>query len=152
MKAREIMTTPPHICRPDSNLADVTRLMWDYDCGFIVVVAAGGAVEGVITDRDICIAAATRRRVPEQLTAGEVMSGAVQSVLPDDSISSVLAAMKQFKVRRLPVIDADGQLQGIVSMGDIVLAAGERGGPAPREVIATMAAICAHRQTAAAPA
>jgi CBS domain-containing protein len=150
MKAREVMTTPPCTCRPDSNLAEVTTLMWNHDCGFIAVVDHAGAVKGVLTDRDICIAAATRGKPPEQLTAADVMSSSVHRVLPDDSISAVLAAMKQFKVRRVPVIDADGRLQGVVSMSDIVLAAAERGGPSQKEVLTTMAAICTPRERAAA--
>jgi CBS domain-containing protein len=149
MKAREVMTTPIYTCRSDTNLADMTRLMWDHDCGFIPVVDAAGAVKGVITDRDICIAAATRGRPPQQLTAGDVMSSTVRAVFPDESIRDVLAAMQQFSVRRIPVIDAGGRLQGVVSMNDIVVVACEPGGPAAREVIATMAAICRHRPAGA---
>jgi CBS domain-containing protein len=150
MKAREVMTTPPFICQPASNLAEVATMMWNHDCGFMAVVDPAGAVLGVVTDRDICIAAATRGRPPEHLTAAEVMSSSVHSVLPDDSLTAVLAAMKQFEVRRVPVIDANGQLQGVVSMTDIVLAAAERGGPPAKQVIAAMAAICAPRRRAVA--
>ncbi len=145
MTARELMSSPVHACQPDTDLATVTHLMWTHDCGFVPVVDASGHVVGVITDRDVCIAAGTRRQLTEHMATWQAMSKTVRACLPDDSTDDVLAAMKQFRVRRLPVIDAAGHLQGVVSLNDLVRAVGRKAGPTATAIVATMADICAPR-------
>lgn len=146
MRVQDIMTSEIATSRPDTNLAEVAHRMWEFDCGFIPVVDADGKVAGVITDRDICIASATRRLLPEQLTAAQAMGRTpVQTAQPGDTLQTALATMKQFQVRRLPVVAADGTLKGVISMNDIVLASQRKGGPAPAEIASALAAICAHR-------
>lgn len=144
-----VMSGPVATCRPDTDLAAVAKLMWDHDCGVVPVVDASRRVMGVITDRDICIAATTRRLLPEQIHAEEAMTRPVHTCRPGDPVNAVLDMMKQFQVRRLPVTDDDGALQGIMSMNDIVLAAAQQHTPAATDVLATMAAICEHRAVAA---
>ena len=146
MKARDLMSQPPYTCAPNADLATVAQLMWDHDCGFVPVVDASGIVAGAVTDRDICIATATRRLLPEHIVASQVMTTPIRACLSDDSVSDVLAMMKDFRIRRVPVIDANGRLQGVISLNDIVLAATGKRGPRASEVVSTMAAICAHRQ------
>lgn len=143
MTARELMSTPPQTCRPSTDLAAVTQLMWNHDCGFVPVVDAGGHVAGVITDRDICIAAATRRLLPERISADQAMSTSVHACMPDDDVEAVLAAMKAHQVRRVPVVDGNGHLQGVVSLNDVVRAVGKKGAPTAAAVVATLAGICA---------
>ena len=74
MKVRALMTSDVETCRPDTDLAAVARAMWDRDCGFIPVIDAAGALRGVVTDRDICIASATRRLLPEYMSAMPVVA------------------------------------------------------------------------------
>lgn len=145
MTARDVMSTPPQTCQPGTDLAAVTKLMWDKDCGFVPVVDAAGRLAGVVTDRDICVAAATKRQPPERIAASQAMSPGVHACLPGDTLDSVLGAMAKFQVRRLPVIDADGQLLGVVSMNDIVRAVGRRGGPSASAVVSALSAVCAPR-------
>ena len=146
MQIKQVMATNIATCQPETNLAVVAKLMWDRDCGFVPVVNAAGKVAGVITDRDICIASATRRLLPEQITAAQAMRRQpIHTSQPEDTIGEALATMKQFQVRRLPVIAADGTLKGVVSMNDIVLAAQQKEGPAPADIVSALAAICAHR-------
>jgi CBS domain-containing protein len=152
MKARDVMTVDVQSCRTDTDLAAVAKLMWDHDCGIVPVVNPAGAVVGVVTDRDICIATTTRRLLPERISAAQAMHSPVHTCLADDSIESVLATMKQFKVRRLPVVGPNGGLAGIVSMNDIVLASERRKEPAFDQVVSTLAAICAHRSLVSAAA
>jgi CBS domain-containing protein len=152
MKAREVMSQPPYTCGPTTDLATVAKIMWDHDCGFVPVVDASGVVAGVITDRDICIATSTRRLLPEHISAAEAMASPIHACLSDDSVSDVLATMKQFRIRRVPVIDANGRLQGVVSLNDLVLASDATRAPQASEIVSTMAAICAHRQVEAAVA
>jgi CBS domain-containing protein len=145
MLVRDLMSAPAQTCQPDSDLSAVTHVMWERDCGFVPVVDPAGHVAGVLTDRDICIATATRRLLPEHISAAQVMSRAIHAVLPEDSVEHALITMKQAQVRRLPVIDANGHLQGVVSMNDLVRAVGSKDGPRAADVVATMAALCAPR-------
>lgn len=149
MRVKEIMSTTVHTCQPDTDLGTVANMMWEYDCGFIPVVGASGTVTGLVTDRDICIAAAMRRLAPGHISAAQAMSDTVHACFPDDSIELALASMKQFKVRRLPVIDSTGTVEGVISMNDIVRAAGTRDLPA-KDVIGTLADICEPRTLAVA--
>jgi CBS domain-containing protein len=144
MLVRDIMTTAVQTCQPSADLAAAAKLMWDYDCGFLPVVDAAGLVVGVITDRDICIACATRRLPPERIAVDQVMSRAVRACMPGDTLQAALATMTQFKVRRLPVITDRGALVGVVAMNDMVLAAERKGVPA-KDVVAALAGICEHR-------
>ena len=148
MNIRDLMSTPPHTCRPETDLGTIAQMMWDHDWGFVPVVDASGRLAGVITDRDICIATATRHLLPQRISAEQAMTGPVHSCMTDDSVSDALAAMKEFKVRRLPVVDGNGQLKGVISMNDIALASDQKRKPLPGEVVSTLAAICAHRTPA----
>lgn len=152
MKARDIMSEPVRTCEPATDLATVARIMWDHDCGFVPVVDASGAVAGVVTDRDICIATATRRLLPEQLSAAQVMTAPIHACLADDSVNDVLAMMKQRRIRRVPVIDRTGRVLGVISLNDLVLASTNKRVPRASDVMATMAAICAHRSAETAVA
>jgi CBS domain-containing protein len=150
MKVRDIMTVAVYTCQPDTDLGRVAGIMWDHDCGFVPVVDASGAVAGLITDRDICMAAATRGLPLAHISASQAMSQSVRACLPDDAVSEALEMMKHFKVRRLPVIDAHGYLQGVISMNDIARATDAKRGLAPKDVVSTLAEICEHRTLAAA--
>lgn len=149
MTARELMSAPPQTCQPTTDVAAVAHLMWSHDCGFVPVVDAGGHLAGVITDRDICIASATRRLLPERIAAAQAMSASVHACLPDDDLASVLATMKQHQIRRVPVVDQAGRLQGIVSMNDLVRVVGKKGAPTAAAVVEVLAGVCAPRPVAA---
>jgi len=125
MKVRKIMSSDVAACYPDTSLAAAAGLMWQYDCGVIPVIDRNQKVVGVITDRDICMAAAMTNRFASQIAVGEVMSGEVFACSPDDEIGQALATMQRRQVLRLPVVNQDGALQGILSMNDIVLRAEE---------------------------
>ncbi|HEX8070725.1 MAG TPA: CBS domain-containing protein [Pyrinomonadaceae bacterium] len=120
MKVREIMTTDVRTCGPEATLAHAAMIMWDDDCGVVPVVNGAGQPVGVLTDRDICMALATRDRRASELTAGEVSAGRVRTCRPEDDVADVLAVMRREQLRRLPVTDADGRLVGILSIADIV--------------------------------
>jgi CBS domain-containing protein len=114
------MTSNVAACRPETNLAAAAGLMWHYDCGVIPVVDGDKKVVGVITDRDICMAVAMNNRFASEIAVREVISGEVFACTPDDEVSQALATMQRRKVLRLPVVNQDGTLQGILSMNDIV--------------------------------
>jgi CBS domain-containing protein len=147
VKVEEIMMKETKSCTRQDNLAGVVHSMWEGDCGFIPVVDEGRHVVGVLTDRDICVALATRDRTASSLTAGDVVSRTVHTCAPDDDVKTALATMRTQRVRRLPVVDAQKRLAGVFSMNDVVLHAdhgtGRKAVPVT-EVIETLKGICQH--------
>lgn len=149
MKVKELMTPNATAIWLTESLADAAKLMWENDCGVLPIIKDGRKVVGLITDRDICMAAAMRDRNPSSISVEEVMTGQVYGVDPEDNIAQALQTMQEHQIRRLPVIDPEGELQGILSMNDIVLHAKE-----PDEatedsidygaVVKTYQAICQH--------
>jgi CBS domain-containing protein len=153
MQVNEVMSSKPLACQPTTNLAAVTKLMWEGDCGTIPVTDATDQVIGMITDRDICIALGTRNRAAAQIRAEEVISGKPFVCRPNDDVRKALATMKKHRVHRLPVVDADGKLLGVLSVNDIVLATGIKPKElTPDDVVSTFKALCEHRPARVAPA
>jgi CBS domain-containing protein len=148
MKIADIMTREPATCSPSTNLATAAKLMLDADCGFLPVVNEEKKLVGVVTDRDLYIALATRDQVASQITVGEVAQPQVFTCSPDDEVEGALEIMKKHRVRRLPVEGFGGTVAGIVSMNDIVLAAGERKPVRNDAVVETLQAICSHHHPA----
>lgn len=120
MRVKEAMVGTPAWCNPETNLGAAVEMLWNRNCGVLPVVGNDGKVKGVVTDRDICIALGTRNRLPAEISVGEVMTQTLFSCSQDDSIRSALETMRKQRVRRLPVVDKDGVLQGILSMDDVV--------------------------------
>jgi CBS domain-containing protein len=148
MKVQDVMTYDVQTCRPETNLAEAAMQMWKGDFGALPVVTAAGKVVGMITDRDICIAAATKHRDPANIRVKEAISGRVYGCSPDTDIHEALKIMQEKQVRRLPIIRADdGRLAGILSINDAALKAqgGARAELSAQDVENTMRAICAHR-------
>jgi len=137
MKVREIMTSDVKSCGINANLATVAEIMWKHDCGAIPVTDGGGTVVGMITDRAICIAAATRSRAEGDIQVGEVLSKPLRSCSPGDDIRSAMETMRTEQLRRLPVVEPDGRLAGIVSLHDIAMQARGRqaSGVSPTDVL-----------------
>jgi CBS domain-containing protein len=148
MKVRDLMTTNAVSCRSETNLAAVGALMWEHDCGFIPVVDEMEKVTGVITDRDLCIALTTRDRQPSYITAREVTTSPAFVCSPDDDVQTALRTMSQEKLHRLPVVNSEGGLVGILSINDVVLRAEKGIGKKPElsyeEVVQAFQAICTH--------
>jgi CBS domain-containing protein len=146
MKVRDLMTTDVKYCNSDTNLAAAVSRMWEGDCGALPVVDDDGKFIGMITDRDICMAVATRPRLASDILVGEVTSGAIYVCHPTDEVQFALKTMQKEKVRRLPVVNDKGILQGILSTNDIILHTEEGGDKGIHEdVLSTQKAICEHR-------
>lgn len=121
MKVGDVMTKPPVYCGPDTNLAAGAEILWNQNCGLLSIVDSSEKLVGVITDRDMCIALGTRNRLPSEIAVKDVTSGKIATCKPDDDLRRALETMAEARVRRLPVIDAAGKLQGILSIDDIIL-------------------------------
>jgi CBS domain-containing protein len=130
-------------------------MMWDSDCGALPVLSVQGKVMGMITDRDICMATATKNRPPSEITVWETVSGKAYTCKMSDDVRTAMGIMERERVRRLPVVDEEDVLQGVISMNDCFLLAAEtKGGKAPaiscEDVARTMRGISAHRVLAGA--
>lgn len=145
MKVRDIMTAEPRTCSLDTNLGAAAAAMIDGDCGILPVVENGTLV-GVVTDRDLYIALATRNTLASQLTVRQVVQAPVHTCSPDDDVQTALATMKARRVRRLPVEGFGGTVMGVISMNDILLVAGPKKAVANQDVVETLQSICAHHK------
>ena len=137
--SRDVLT-----CEPDTDLARAGWLMWEGDCGALPVVIEGEVV-GMITDRDLALAAALKPRPCVDIRVSEAMSaGDVALVRSDASVAQALALMGRRRVRRLPVVDADGRLVGILSLGDLL----RNGGTVSGELLNVLSAVSEPRMRA----
>ena len=123
MKVRELMTKKPACATPDMELNKVAKLMADHNVGSIPIVENKDSMKivGVVTDRDIATRAVAAGKNPLQMTAREVMSTPVVTASLDDDIQDVARLMEKNMVRRVPVLDEQGQVCGMVAQADIAL-------------------------------
>lgn len=156
MIVAELMQRNVRSCAPSDTLKVAAQIMWEQDCGSVPIVDPAGQLVGMITDRDICMAAYLRSQRLDECLVGDIMSRPVVAARPSDPIEKAETAMRDSRVRRLPVIDESGHLTGILSLNDLALAS--RPDPqsqkalAPEVVTSTLAAICQHRQLTAGAA
>jgi CBS-domain-containing membrane protein len=147
MKVKDVMNPDAKAIWITVSLADAAKSMWQNDCGILPIIKDGRKVVGMITDRDICMGTAMKDSNPSSISVEQVMSGKVFAATPDQDVEQALKMMKAHKVRRLPVVNADGELTGILSMNDVVLnAKGSNGKVQIRyaDVVETYQAICQH--------
>lgn len=148
MKVKEVMTPDAKAIWITESLADAAKEMWENDCGILPIIKDGRRVVGMITDRDICMATAMKDRNPSSISVEEVMSRKIYAAKPEESVEHALETMRGHRIRRLPVLNPEGELEGILSMNDIVLKAKTRNGKKPQidyaDVVRTYQAICEH--------
>ena len=152
MKVRDVMRRDAAVCGPDNNLAAVAETMWKRDVGVVPVVDGRGRAVGMITDRDVCIAVGTRHRMAADIAVEEVMSTDLASVRPEEDLDDAQEQMRRRKVRRLPVLETDGTLVGILSIDDLAATAG--GAPVDlsyREVVLLLREMRTHGTPGAEP-
>lgn len=129
---REVMTGDPVCLAQETTLNEAARRMADRDIGD-VLVTDGDALRGLVTDRDIVVRALARGQDPAQTTLGEIVSGDVVTVEPDESIVRAVDVMRERAVRRLPVCEGTRPV-GVVTIADIAQAEN------PRSVLADISA------------
>ena len=118
MDIRSVMTANPATCTPDATLRQAAQMMKDHDCGQIPVVGQDRQPVGVITDRDIAVRGVAKGFGPDT-PVRELMTNDIVSARDDDDVEEAANRMSEAQVRRLPVIDQDQRLCGIVSLGDL---------------------------------
>lgn len=125
MKARDIMTTNPGWCTPETSAKDAAKMMADYDCGCLPVVESDNVPKliGVVTDRDITLRGVARGATPD-VPVEQLMSTDVSCCFADSDLSEVEQIMAERQVRRVPVLDDDGCCIGMISQADLALEQG----------------------------
>jgi CBS domain-containing protein len=118
-QVKEVMTTGPITLDRDASLAEAARLMRDRGIGDVIVVE-GDDAEGIVTDRDIVIRGVAEGADPNTTRLGQVVSGDLTSVAPDDPVERAIELMREKAVRRLPVLEG-GKPVGVVSLGDLAI-------------------------------
>lgn len=151
MKVEQLMSTQVQSCRPEDTLAHAAQMMWERDCGCLPVCRGDGSGEVVatITDRDICMAAFLQHKPLHELNVSEAMARALYACRPEDAVADVENTMRAHQVRRLPVVDEQGRLVGLISLADLAREAALEAQTASgvpdlseNEVGDTLAAIC----------
>jgi len=119
MRVEQIMNRNAKVCRPHDSLNHAAQIMWDHSCGAIPVVDEESRPIGFLTDRDICMAAYTQGKLLHALRVGDAMARKVFCCNAHDDISEAAKLMGQSGVRRLPVVDHEGRLIGLLSLDDL---------------------------------
>ena len=124
-KVRDVMTARPRAVTADTPVTQVAELMESEDVGAIPVLD-GEQLTAIVTDRDIVLRAVAKGKDPRGMPVREVFSTEVITVTPDQDLSDALQVMATNQVRRLPVVDDDNRLVGVVSQADVALEAREK--------------------------
>ena len=149
MIVKDLMSEHVHCCSPSDSLQRAAELMWNGDCGAVPVVDDQSHVVGIVTDRDVCMHALMSGRPLQDCTVADAMSSDVCSCGASDSIEAAQTLMRRRRVRRLPVVDGDHHLIGILSINDLATHVGRDRrdtGVAPESVAATLTSVSVHGQ------
>jgi len=147
MKVKSLMSPNVTSCRANTSMAEAAQQMWDRDCGVLPVTDDDGRLVGVVTDRDICMSAASKNEMMGSLPVETAMTRETVTVGPEDEADTLHRKMRDHRVRRLPVLDDDHHVVGMVSLNDLGLAADREPANAVarrQEVATTLAHICEH--------
>jgi CBS domain-containing protein len=147
MIIRDLMNDAVYSCSADQTLNEAAKIMWDHDVGSVAVTdPRTGALCGIVTDRDVAMAAYTRGVALESIKVSEAMGRNVHCASPDHDIAEAHEIMRRHQVRRLPVMNEAHAVVGFLSLNDLALAAAD-GGPTGQEeeVARTLAAVSRHR-------
>jgi CBS domain-containing protein len=155
MKVEKLMNREVKVCTVADTLNRAAQLMWESDCGCIPVISANGdgGVVGVVTDRDIAIAAYTQGKQLWAILVTAAMAHRVIACHANDGISQAEALMRDNQIRRLPVLDENERLVGIISLNDIAreaqreAASGKHAEVMEDAVAKTLAFVCQPRSS-----
>ena len=124
-KVHEVMSQRPRAVTPDTSVLEVAEVMDQEDVGSVPVLE-GDRLAGIVTDRDITVRAVAKGKDPRGMPVREITSREVVTVGPNDDLSEALKLMASYQVRRIPVVDAEERLVGVVSQADVALEAKEK--------------------------
>ena len=142
MYVHELMTPAPAVCSTSDHLTRAAQILWERDCGAAPVLDEAGQLAGIVTDRDICMAAYTQGRALREIPVTTAMAHHVIAIRADESVDTAEHLMADNQIRRIPVLDTDGQVIGVLSLNDVVRQAScEKSIGVDREFVETLAAV-----------
>lgn len=136
-----VMSNSVSTCHVGDTAGRAAELMWNNDVGFLPVVGDDNRVVATITDRDLCMAAYTQGRPLSEIPVSSAMSKDVCYVRPAAKLEDAGQLMRERQVHRLPVIDAEGRVLGVVSLADLARSSEQKGGASPQDVVRAMVGI-----------
>jgi CBS domain-containing protein len=152
MYVRDLMTRNAQSCTLGQTAGDAARRMWDFDIGCVPVLDENQMPIAMVTDRDVCMAAYTQCKSPHQIPIAFVMSKGIHTCKESDPLALAERTMRDWQIRRLPVVSEDGKLVGMLSLNDIALAGTHSTLERAKQrltgdVHETLAAVCRHRSS-----
>lgn len=143
MRVSELMTQPCTTCGMHEMAHSAARHMWEQDIGCVPVTNDEGKVSGIITDRDLCMAAYTQGKRLDEIPLEQIMTRDVACCGPDDTLETAERIMAERQIRRIPVADGENRPVGFISMNDITrgAATGRTDGVDAGEVVRSLSAI-----------
>ena len=148
MKVGDVMTHGVEFAPPDATVQEAATIMAEHDVGALPIGAAD-ALEGILTDRDIILRVVVDGRDPSQVRVRDVMSSMLFTCGPDDTVDAALRTMREHQVRRLPVLDGDEHVIGIVALSDLARA---EHSAAPEKIVEALRDVAEPHRHAASPA
>ena len=153
MRVEQLMTRELKVCTEADTLNRAAQMMWEHDCGCVPVISANGDghLIGIVTDRDIAMAAYTQGKQLWAIPIGAAMAHTVVACHVGDGISQTAALMRDNRVRRLPVLDQNERMVGLISLSDVAreaereAGAGKRAEVTKEAVSETLASLCQPR-------
>jgi len=149
MHVEKLMSHPAITCRVTDDLATIAGLMWNHDCGVIVVVDNdGGQAVGMVTDRDVCMAAYTQGKPLDAIPVATAMASPVATCRPQDDLALAEDLMRSRQIRRVAVVDDAGRPAGVLSLNDLARdAVARKKTGVEHEVVQTLAGLFRLRGT-----
>ena len=149
MRIRNVMTKDPQCCLPSDSAAKAACIMREEHAGVVPVIESEESrkIIGVVTDRDLCMNVVAEGFDPNEISVGECMTTKVVTCSPNDSIEKATELMRENQIRRVPVVNESCEIQGIVSLGDVV----ERATPKTTQTHETLKCVSAPTDAASKP-
>ena len=122
MKVKDVMKSDVGFCAADDSLMRAAELMRSRDCGVVPVVDEEKRVVGMLTDRDLCLAVVARNRKASDVKCGELLGGRLIVCAPEDKLEDALRKMRKHQIKRLAAIGRSGEIVGILTVADVLLA------------------------------
>lgn len=144
-QVKDLMSRSLATCRPSDSLAVAAQIMWEKDCGVVPVTEADGRLVGVLTDRDACMAAYTQGKTLHSIPVESAMASRVVTLHGTDPVAQAHELMRSHRLRRLPVVDDEHRLVGLISLKDLALDAAESARSQERQQLALTLACISRR-------
>lgn len=121
MKCKDLMSKKIKWCTQDCTIQDAVHIMQEENCGVVPIVDENQKLKGIVTDRDITLFTVLQHKDPDSTKLEEFMTKDVISCLDDEDINDLITRMKEYQIRRIPIVDSENKLVGMVSLGDIAV-------------------------------